>query len=80
MMSLKINDGGPAFARAAGPHGLSQSQNGMSLRDYLAGQAVIGLIGGRNWSEVKGGDDAVIKQWAVSAYLVADAMIAARSK
>jgi len=78
-MSLKINDGGPAFARTAGPYG-QLSQTGMSLRDYLAGQAVIGLIGGRNWSEVKGGDDAVIKQWAVSAYLVADAMIAARSK
>ena len=77
-MNLKINDGGPAFAKASDPYGRSQA--GMSLRDYLAGQAIIGLIGGRNWSEVKGGDDVVIKQWAESAYLVADAMIAARSK
>lgn len=44
-----VDDGGPAFPRTAGPvidgdayHG---SQSGMSIRDWFAGKALVGLMG-----------------------------------
>ena len=42
----KQNDGGPAFPRPQGPcvdGGCSQEQVGMSLRDWFAGQVLMGM-------------------------------------
>jgi|LakMenE01Jun11ns_1017448.scaffolds.fasta_scaffold9709524_2 hypothetical protein len=74
-MSAPINDGGPAF-----PHFKTDPfsskveicpQGGMTLRDWFAGQALAGLL-----------SDQTIKcmpdDFAESAYLAADAMLAAR--
>jgi len=47
-MSERIKDGGPAFPRAAGPeprvNAYHEYQDGMTLRAWLAGQALNGLI------------------------------------
>lgn len=80
----KINDGGPAFPRAAIPP-YNSSANGMSLRDWFAGQALQGILaGGSNWNSVAG---EVMKNEGIwgdvsttgIAYRFADAMIKARS-
>jgi len=49
-----------------------------SLRDWFAGQALRGLIN-RSWDHLPTDADR-IKLWAASAYVVADAMLAERSK
>lgn len=46
-MSNQINDGGPAFPRT-GVDGHTSPQTGMSLRIWLAGQALNGWAAGRN--------------------------------
>lgn len=51
--------------------------SGMSLRDWLAGQA-ISSIPLRSWDHLGPNDEDRIKAWARCSYLVADAMIAAR--
>jgi hypothetical protein len=61
-----INDGGPAFPR----HGYN-SNDGMTLRDWFAGQAMAGLA-----SYVTKG--ATFDDIAKDAYAIADAMLAAR--
>lgn len=64
-----VNDGGPAFARSPGGEG-------MTLRDWFAGQALAGLC--------QYGDDS--NRWSAhfnpsdAAYRIADAMIAARTR
>lgn len=53
---------------------------GMSLRDYFATKALVGLLG-RDWSRTKHNDDTqLIRQWAESAYIVADVMLKEREK
>lgn len=66
-MAEQINDGGPAFPT----HGTMGEvvQEGMSLRDYFAGQ-VIGHFAGM-------GGGAYVEDAAL-AYQIADAMLAAR--
>lgn len=80
-MSAK-NDGGPAFppsvsSSASGYQ--STGPNGMSLRDWFAGQALAGLMSAHTsdgqWA-APGGEDYAAK----SAYAAADAMIAERAK
>ena len=66
-MSDKPNDGGPAFP------GDGLGKQGMSLRDWFAGQALAGLIACPNTS----GDE---KAFACNAYKFADAMLAEREK
>jgi hypothetical protein len=78
-------DGGPAFP--ADPNWFDPSTvaearriaGGMSLRDYFAAKALPGLMG-RDWSHMKGQDQAIIEAWARGAYAVADAMLAAREE
>ena len=41
-MSTPINDGGPAFPVAETIH--VYGHNGMTLRDYFAGQALAGIL------------------------------------
>lgn len=70
------DDGGPAFPRAATPHQTSGvihgPRDGMSLRDYFAGQALVGLSANPVWS------DASWERTAEAAYEAADAMLEAR--
>lgn len=81
-----MKDGGPAFPH--GPLGMSftgedgytshqcPASEGMSLRDYFAGQAASGLLAdpnlynGPNWPSLSAGD----------CYKFADAMLAEREK
>jgi hypothetical protein len=66
----KPDDGGPAFpAKAANGYG----PDGMSLRDWFAGQAVAALIA-RHRADVAWGDI------APTAYATADAMLKARGR
>lgn len=50
-------------------------EDGMTLRDYFAGQALVGLLAGRKPDAVFTNEDAT-----KSAYNMADAMIEAREK
>ena len=65
------HDGGPAFPRNGQDH--LDTQDGMSLRDWFAGQAL-------NKGVVNGDWDSSIQWRAKSAYEMADAMLAARSE
>lgn len=70
-------DGGQAFPRAISAdakNSLNHGMPGMTLRDYFAGQALIGILGSRQGFLIDvGTEDA--PEWA---YQVADAMLAAR--
>lgn len=68
-MSKIIEDGGPAFPRSYSANG----HNGMSLRDYFAGQAVAGIMA---YPHIKQGTTNA--SMATVAWAIADAMIAAR--
>lgn len=71
-MSDKTNDGGPAFPRTSNlPY--TKSQEGMSLRDYFAGQAVAGLLSDKNFFLANPNNGI-----ALTCYELADAMLKAR--
>ena len=83
-MSTPINDGGPAFPvpsvswKEKGEDCVAIGTRGMTLRDYFAGQALAGMLGGGfadtiPHDDINGGRDAV-----AFADQYADAMIAAR--
>lgn len=83
-MKKIINDGGPAFpvstsALNDGPaYGHQDGPDtwqfsGMSLRDYLAGQALHGLV---KENQTKYGKEVIVK----ACYEYADAMLAERAK
>jgi hypothetical protein len=70
-MSTIINDGGSAF-----PHNEMTSTGeiyhdhlGMSLRDYLAGQALVGMMANKN------AQDWTLSEVATDCYLYADALL-----
>lgn len=66
----KINDGGAAFPD------VHEGQTGMSLRDYFAGQALVGL-----YASVRGPVQTRPEDLAIDAgvaYSIADALLAAR--
>lgn len=69
-----LRDGGPAFPRAHGG-GMASAQNGMSLRDWFAGQALAGKLAGAP-NNISYYAPAI----AYDAYVMADAMLAAREK
>lgn len=71
-MKADIDDGGPAF-----PVGCSD-QEGMRLRDWFAGQALVGLCG--NITALVGGGARAEKEWAEQSYRLADAMMEVRGK
>ena len=73
-----INDGGPAFSCASsmivnGKQATVPAQ-GMSLRDYFAGQAIAGIIA---FPQVRYD---LFDEYARYAYAQADAMLAARER
>jgi hypothetical protein len=69
-MSAQIDDGGPAFPEPS--RSWQYASNGMTLRDWFAGQALAAM---ELWSGVK---PSHVGQFADAAYRYADAMIAAR--
>ena len=81
IMSTKINDGGPAFPTQHMAN--ASTVNGMTLRDWFAGQALAGmLVNGfmptqafQNFSDSQG----VPYDYTKGAYDIADAMLAARA-
>lgn len=74
MPYLEDNDttGGPAF-----PHPLEGS-NGMSLRDYFAGQALTGVL--TNLASMTPYMRSNVEQFAKDCYIMADAMLKQRAK
>jgi hypothetical protein len=79
-MSAKTN-GGPAFPAQPiyqHPHGATgmSSQEGMTLRDWFAGQVINGIVGGSLGSKMAVYAD----EAARLAYSYADAMLEERSK
>ena len=67
----KINDGGPAFPVAVDKLLVSE---GMTLRDWFAGQVLQGLV-----SDGKRYEDRFVEEVAVECYEMADEMLQARS-
>jgi hypothetical protein len=80
----KMKDGGPAFPGVTGSPGSVgtwlASHPGMTLRDWLAGQVVTGLLAGqwRSKPGVSAREDA--EGFAANAYAIADAMLSARER
>jgi len=71
---MEQKDGGPAFARA-GSHSAWGQQEGMTLRDYFAAQAMSGMYAAfKHWPW-----DGQHEEVAKHAYQAADAMLTARS-
>lgn len=72
-----MKDGGPAFPRP-GIEGMCSAQDGMSLRDWFAGQSLTGLAASDpdTFNHVV---DAA-SSYAKTAYVLADAMLAEREK
>jgi hypothetical protein len=73
-------DGGQAFPRAGAQTnaGWSRPVAGMTLRDWFAGQALVGLVAGYHANSDMGGVSP--SMWAEGAYQYADAMLAQREK
>ena len=67
-----INNGGPAFP--AHWNGVQPPQQGMTLRDWFAGQALAGMMASRNPTSPRFHPD----DDAEYVYAVADAMLKAR--
>lgn len=81
---MKHDDGGPAFPDPAPLH---EAAPGMSLRDWFAGQALVGWLSGPCSGEVLEDYDNDAdgfrehqQQVAVTCYGYADAMLAERAK
>lgn len=68
-MTKQIDDGGPALP--TGDHGCVQPWDGMSLRDYFAGQALAGILAGKRNYEI-----GVVR----AAYQFADVMLEERKR
>lgn len=72
-MSEQHNDGGPAFPRTSSPATFDNGAQGMSLRDWFAGQAL-------PWCLAEFGGNAEDQTQPVeAAYQIADAMLVARA-
>lgn len=67
------NDGGPAFPNVPSDPGYTLWDQGMSLRDWFAGQALNGLLSDHTMT-------GNYEQFADCAYLYADAMLKARNQ
>jgi hypothetical protein len=77
-----MNDGGPAFPRVAHHrdpdhlHDFYEAQEGMSLRDWFAGQALAGELA--TWHITTSDPAEHSDKIAQRMYRIADAMLAAR--
>ncbi len=72
-------DGGPAFPRGGSDH--DEPEDGMSLRDWFAGQVVNGIAAalGREFPADTTPESLVVNL-SISSYVIADAMLAERNK
>jgi hypothetical protein len=70
---MNANDGGPAFPVQALASPGSEVAWGMSLRDWFAGQALVGMLA---CPDVSGDRESIAK----SAYTYADTMLRARER
>lgn len=79
---MAVKDRVPAFPTAiAVSHGIvSRGPEGMELRDWFAGQALIGVMVLRAAIRDQGFEDINQESIAEEAYELADAMMAAREK
>lgn len=68
-----VNDGGPAFPNVPSDPGYSQWDKGMSLRAWLAGKALAGILANPNVNPLEHGN----KQVAELSVFFADATLAA---
>lgn len=76
-MSDQKDDGGPAFPEIKlQPSGWADVSGGMTLRDFFAGQALVGIAGPHSAD----GFTLSPSDSAAWAYEVADAMLAERAK
>ncbi len=71
-------DGGPAFPRVQDYDADRNSDPGMSLRDWFAGQAINSLVPNVKFGFLAGFQDWTINDAATHAYAIADAMLKAR--
>ena len=93
-MAKKTSDGGPAFPRAGyypptdgcdldtlreRLPSVTEPEDGMSLRDYFAGQAVMGILANSDLPDLFAKGFAPHKA-AEIAYMVADAMVTERDQ
>ncbi len=69
---MSDTDGGPVFPNHDALGEKTTSESGMSLRDWFAGQALIGMLAKAN--------PETYKEAAVNAYAYADVMLAERAK
>ena len=68
-MSAIIDDGGPAY-----PRGHNTGSDGMTLRDYFAGQALAGMMANSAIIDTFGQGQVI----SIEAFRAADAMLIAR--
>jgi hypothetical protein len=74
------SDGGPAFPYVVEEEGCETMVNrGMSLRDWFAGQVLVGCLANQNTYNHDADPVDFANRLAVGSYCVADAMLAARS-
>ena len=71
-MSGPIKDGGPAFPGFDPASETPKPLNGMSLRDWFAGQALVGICANTDWTPASS------VTLASDAYDLADAMLKER--
>lgn len=71
--TTKHDDGGPAFPQNDATVNRINNEAGMSLRDWFAGQVLMGLCADSNYNRTTDG-------YAEGAYVLADAMLAARTR
>lgn len=67
----------PAYMKESAAFGQDFCQEGMTLRDWFAGQALVGMLAS---APVADRSKPKHRGWAENAYLFADAMLAERSK
>ena len=83
-MKTPSNDGGSAFPLINDHTHPTTINNGMTLRDYFAGQALNGMISGdaQPYISIKESADGIVQEGetASRAYRYADAMLAARER
>jgi len=74
---MNMNDGGPAFPRS--PHTGDPSDDGMTLRDWFAGQALAGVMStAEGLGRVEAAARSELLETATLIYEMADAMLKAR--
>lgn len=74
------NDGGPAFPNVPSDPGYTKWDQGMTLRDWFAGQIVAGMAASQYWSENFQNMEVMLDYATRTAYAAADSMMKARSK